>query len=177
MTSYFVIGGMFVVWALVLTALGLTRPNFPPTREAGRAIVAFSAVLFAATVVILLVTTETEHPKEEAEAKAAEEAAARKEEGGKLAKPGPVVVAEKEYSITLPADTFEAGTYGFEVGNAGKIPHDLAVSGPGFRGKTPLIQPGDEAKLQAELGPGRFVLICTVPGHEELGMKTEITVR
>lgn len=191
MAVYFVIGTIFVVWALVLTALGLSRRDFPATREAGRAMIAFSGVLFVATVVILLAVTEREHPREEAKAKAAEEAEARKElapggreagheAGEKQAEGGIVTVVEDEFSIELPSvvgGKLEAGPYGFDVVNKGKIPHDLSVTGPGSRGKTPLIRPGDDAKLEVELGPGKFRLICTVPGHEQQGMKTNLTVR
>jgi plastocyanin len=186
MTAYYVIGSGFVVWALVLTALGLMRPDFPPTREMGRAIVTLSAFFFVATVAILLLTTEREHPRLEAKARAAEAEEARKQaeraegsdEAGQEDVGGIVAVVEKEYSIKLPSKgALEAGPYGFDVVNEGKIPHDLQVRGPGALEKSPLIQPGDEAKLEVELRSGRYELICTVPGHEELGMKTDLSVR
>jgi uncharacterized cupredoxin-like copper-binding protein len=59
------------------------------------------------------------------------------------------------------------------VKNAGKIEHDLAIKGGP---KTALIQPGGTAKLTVTLKPGKYHLYCTVPGHEQAGMKVDITL-
>lgn len=186
---YYVIGIALVVWAIVLTALGLTRPGFPPTRERGRALIALSAVLVAGTMIAVIVTTEREHPREEAKAEAAEREEVREqlapggqagghEAGVKQAEGGVVTVVEDEYSIKLPSgSTLEAGPYAFDAVNEGKIQHDLAVQGAGVREKTPLIDAGDSVKLEVQLEPASYKLWCTVAGHEELGMKTNLTVR
>ena len=44
MTIYFVLGGVLVAWALILTALGLRRDDFPPSRSAGRRLMAFAGL-------------------------------------------------------------------------------------------------------------------------------------
>jgi uncharacterized cupredoxin-like copper-binding protein len=193
MTIYFVLGGALVAWALILTALGLRRDDFPPSRSAGRGLVALSAVLALSVLIALLVVTEKEHPREHAKAEAAERKAeaggsAEQPKGGEQsagAKPsgqpaagGVVAVRESEYSIELPAgSTLPSGRTRFEVTNAGKIEHDLAVQGPGVQKKTPLIAAGSKATLEVALKPGSYKLICTVPGHEQLGMKTQVTVK
>jgi uncharacterized cupredoxin-like copper-binding protein len=186
---YYIIGIALVIWALVLTALGVTRDNFPLSKEGGRGLMAISAVLVFGALVAVLVTTEREHPREEAKAKAAERAEAREklapggsarghEAGEKQAEGGIFTVVEDEYSVKLPSgSTLEAGPYGFDVVNRGKIEHDLAVEGPGVREKTPLIKGGDSTKLEVQLEPGKYKLYCTVPGHEQLGMETDLTVR
>jgi uncharacterized cupredoxin-like copper-binding protein len=131
---------------------------------------------------VLLTTTDKEHPREEAKAEAAEkkaaEAPAREAPAGKP-KPGAVAVSEKEYSIQLAdGTTLKAGSLTFNVANTGKIQHDLAVEGAGAKeSKTPLIDPGKNVKLTADLKPGKYKLYCTVPGHEQLGMKQEVEVR
>jgi uncharacterized cupredoxin-like copper-binding protein len=59
------------------------------------------------------------------------------------------------------------------VKNAGKIAHDLAIKGGP---KTKLIQPGQSATLIVTLKPGKYHLYCSVPGHEQAGMKVDITL-
>jgi plastocyanin len=181
--AYYVIGIVLVIWALALTAVGLTRDGFPPSRPGGRGLIAVSALLVAATVAAVVLTSEREHPREEAKAEAAEKAEAERgggAPGGKRggAEGGPVEVVEREYSVKLAGGaTLGAGDQTFDVANEGKIPHDLAVEGAGAEKKTPLIDPGDKARLDVALNPGKYKLYCTVPGHEQLGMKTEVTVR
>jgi uncharacterized cupredoxin-like copper-binding protein len=189
MAAYYVLGITFVLFALGLTAVGLTREGFPPTRVGGRGIAAGAALIAVSTFTILVLTTDREHPREEAKIAAAEKAQARQqlapggrergqEAGAKQAQGGIVVVSEAEYSVKLPSGTkLEAGPYAFDVVNKGKIEHDLAVEGGSVREKTPLIKPGDDEKLEVHLTPGKYKLYCTVPGHEQLGMKTELDVR
>jgi uncharacterized cupredoxin-like copper-binding protein len=181
MTAYYVLGAVFVVLALVLSAIGLTRDGFPGSPAAGRAIVLGVGLFAVVTFGVLLATTEKEHPREHAAAEAAEKKEAAEggggaESGGEAEGGGPIEVVENEYSIELPAgEKLRAGKQEFEVANEGKVPHDLAVVN-GKETKTPLIDGGEKASLEVDLQPGKHKLYCTVPGHEELGMKTEVTV-
>jgi uncharacterized cupredoxin-like copper-binding protein len=184
MTAYYVLGITFVVFALVLSALGLTRDGFPPSVPAGRALMAVGGLIAVITFGVLLASTEREHPREEAAEKAAEKKAEEAAKGAPGEQPaggepggGAVKVVEKEYSIEL-ADgaTLKPGKVTFEVANEGKIQHDLAVQDGGQEAKTPLIDAGKEAKLPVELKPAKYRLFCTVPGHAELGMDKEVTV-
>ena len=84
-----------------------------------------------------------------------------------------VQVTETEFKIALAGYKAKAGKFTFEVKNAGKIPHDLTIKGGP---KTKLIQPGATAQLVATLKPGRYHLYCSVPGHEQAGMKVDVTV-
>jgi uncharacterized cupredoxin-like copper-binding protein len=84
-----------------------------------------------------------------------------------------VQVTETEFKIALAGYKAKAGKFTFDVKNAGKIPHDLAIKGGP---KTKLIQPGATAQLVVTLKPGRYHLYCSVPGHEQAGMKVDIAV-
>jgi uncharacterized cupredoxin-like copper-binding protein len=84
-----------------------------------------------------------------------------------------VQVTETEFKIALAGYKAKAGKFTFDVKNAGKIPHDLAIKGGP---KTELIQPGKSATLTAALKPGKYHLYCSVPGHEQAGMKVDITL-
>jgi uncharacterized cupredoxin-like copper-binding protein len=180
MAAYYVLGITFVLFAVVLTALGLTRENFPPTRSGGRALMALAGGVAVVTFVALVAVTHREHPREEAKAEAAEKKAEQQPPPGEAAKPpaagSAIAVSEKEYSIQLAGgSTLKAGKVTFDVKNIGKIQHDLAVE-DGQEKKTPLIDSGKSAKLSVDLKPGKYKLYCTVPGHEQLGMKQEVTV-
>jgi uncharacterized cupredoxin-like copper-binding protein len=84
-----------------------------------------------------------------------------------------VQAAESEFKIELSSTDLKAGKITFDVKNAGKIPHDLAIKGGE---KTKLIQAGGTAQLTVTLKAGKYHLYCTVPGHEAAGMKVDITV-
>jgi uncharacterized cupredoxin-like copper-binding protein len=83
-----------------------------------------------------------------------------------------LAVGETEFKIEMPS-TLKAGKYTFDVKNDGKIEHDLAIKGGP---KTKLIQPGASAQLAATLKAGKYTFYCTVPGHEQAGMKVDVTV-
>ena len=83
-----------------------------------------------------------------------------------------VMVKEAEFNIAMPS-TLAAGKYTFEVQDDGKLPHDLAIKGGS---KTKLIQPGGKAELSVTLKPGKYHFYCTVPGHEQAGMKIDVTI-
>ena len=182
MTAYYVIAIVIAVGAIVLTAIGLTREDFPPTVRAGRAVMAGTLVLVVAGVIALLATTHVEHPREEAAEAAAEEKAV---EEGKPAEPGSkagetVDVTEDEFSIALEGgNQLAAGPYTFAVANEGEIEHDLAIEGDQLEdeAKTKLIPPKEAVPLEVDLPPGEYKFYCTVPGHEQSGMKADVTVK
>ena len=183
MSAYYVIAIVIAVGAIVLSAIGLTREDFPPTVRAGRAVMAGTLLLVIGGVIALLATTHVEHPREEAAEAAAEAKVAEEGKKGQLGTPEPgetVAVTEDEFSIALEGgEELAAGPHTFAVANKGKTDHDLAIEGGGLKEepKTPLIDPGKTADLDADLKPGKYKFYCTVPGHEESGMKTDVTVR
>jgi uncharacterized cupredoxin-like copper-binding protein len=180
MAAYFVLGGLLVAWALVLSFGGMARGKDFPDRSTGRTIMAVSAGLCIAVFGTLLVTTDKEHPREEAAEHAAENETKeqRAAEAPAAIAARKLAVSEDEYAVKLAGGTaLEAGGVIFNVANTGKVPHDLAIEGGGVEKKTPLIDPGKTATLAADLKPGKYKFYCTVPGHEQLGMKTEVTVR
>jgi uncharacterized cupredoxin-like copper-binding protein len=178
MSAYYVIAMVTAVGAVVLSAIGLTREDFPPSSGAMRALIGGAALLVIAGVVALLATTHVEHPREEAAEAAGEKAPAP---GAAKGATGKTVKAEEgEFFIKLAGGTQLApAKYGFNAVNTGKIEHDLAAEGKGLPNtpKTPLIQPGKSATLNVDLKPGTYKLFCTVPGHEQAGMRVNVTVK
>ena len=84
-----------------------------------------------------------------------------------------VHVSETEFKISGVATEIAPGKYTFDVKNDGKIPHDFAIKGGP---KTKLIQPGGSAQLTATLEGRKYHFYCSVPGHEQAGMKVDVTV-
>jgi uncharacterized cupredoxin-like copper-binding protein len=91
--------------------------------------------------------------------------------------PKTVAVTESEFKIQLPSDHLAPGSYTFDLANNGHIGHDLVVNGPGIDNeKTPVIDGGKTAVLTVDLKSGTYTLYCSVPGHEQAGMKVELKV-
>ena len=71
-----------------------------------------------------------------------------------------------------------------KVVNDGGIAHNLKVEkGPDGRRETTELTgtdtflPEDSEQLEIDLPPGRYAMVCTVPGHRELGMVGKLAVR
>jgi plastocyanin len=91
--------------------------------------------------------------------------------------PKTVAVTETEFKIQLPSDHLAPGSYTFDLANNGHIGHDLVIEGPGVSDeKTPVIAGGKTAELTVDLKSGTYKLYCSVPGHEQAGMKVELKV-
>ncbi|HEX2071689.1 MAG TPA: c-type cytochrome [Thermoleophilaceae bacterium] len=62
--------------------------------------------------------------------------------------------------------------------NESPIPHNIALEQPGREVvEGPVVSTGGTSRLQADLKPGKYEFVCTVPGHEEGGMKGTLTVK
>jgi uncharacterized cupredoxin-like copper-binding protein len=111
--------------------------------------------------------------------------------------PGPLVVLEHDFSLATNTSTLPAGSVALDIANQGPSSHELLA----FRTDLPEDQlplgpdgrinedalpkvvdtdtdlpPGTERHLSESLAPGRYVLVCNLPGHYKLGMHTVITV-
>jgi plastocyanin len=94
--------------------------------------------------------------------------------------PGPNEVVLTEYELTPRIVTVKRGTE-LKVRNDGQIAHNLTVerrtSGSGKLIGTDSFLGGRSARLRIDLPPGRYKMLCTVPGHEQLGMVGTLAVR
>ncbi len=61
--------------------------------------------------------------------------------------------------------------------NESPIQHNIAIKDAGGKlTEGDVVGTGGTSTLQASLKPGKYEFLCTVPGHEEGGMKGELTV-
>ena len=56
-TAFYIAGGLLAAWAVVLSAIGLTQPEFPTNQGAARGVMAISAVLVALAMITAVVTS------------------------------------------------------------------------------------------------------------------------
>jgi uncharacterized cupredoxin-like copper-binding protein len=166
-----IVAGVFIVFALASSFLFPRYwPQFPGPRGRNAYIVVCLA-LFVSMILAVEFFAVEEEEAEGAEPAAAETTAA---ETGSAART--ITVAETEFKIELPSASLDAGAYVFELENKGKVGHDLEIEGGAVEEKTPVIGPGETAKLEVNLEPGDYELYCTVPGHRDAGMETELSV-
>jgi plastocyanin len=89
-----------------------------------------------------------------------------------------VTVTLKEFKLTPAKTSTAAGRVTFVVVNAGKLPHVLAVTGPGLKTtKTGMLAPGKTARLTVTLKGGSYSLWCPLGNHASLGMKATVQAR
>ena len=96
------------------------------------------------------------------------------------ARPTAIGVGEREWRVSLYRSHVPVGLVRFNVRNLGEDDHDLAVRNRlgDVRARTPEIDPGTTARLTVRLRrPGRFVVFCSLTGHEELGMRAVLRVK
>jgi hypothetical protein len=100
---------------------------------------------------------------------------------GSAARPATAVgVGEREWRIALYRSHVPVGRVRFNVRNFGEDDHDLAVRNRHGKlvGVSPEIDPGATARLAVRLRrPGRYVVFCSLEGHEALGMRAVLRAK
>jgi plastocyanin len=84
--------------------------------------------------------------------------------------PGPNEVVMTEYEFD-PRDATVPRSTELTVRNEGEIAHNLTVerAGEELIGTDSFLG-GKSEKLNLDIPPGRYAMVCTIPGHEQLGM-------
>jgi uncharacterized cupredoxin-like copper-binding protein len=159
----------FVAFALVSAMLvPRYRPDFPGRNGVGIFVLA-SVVFFLGTMAGVLVLGKEDEEEAHAETRATTAPGEVTEE---------IDVAGTEYRFEFEKVELRPGTYVFRFKNEGSAAHNLTVDSHNVEGETPTIEAGAEANLEVALQePGEYEFFCSVPGHEDAGMVTQITVQ
>ena len=111
-----------------------------------------------------------------------------------------IEVTAKEMAFQLSSTTASAGPVEFVVKNVGKEPHEFVVlkndladkklplkgdsldeDAKGFKNLGEIgenkLKSGATETLKVNLTPGRYLLVCNLPGHYKAGMKADFTVK
>jgi len=93
---------------------------------------------------------------------------------------GPVTIEVSLSDFAITPDRIEAPSgqaLSFAVSNDGQTPHSFAVDTGNGVVKTPDLDAGTTATLEVDaLGDGEYKILCTIPGHEDLGMVGSLVV-
>jgi hypothetical protein len=93
-------------------------------------------------------------------------------------RPPAVGVGLLEWQVAVYRASVPAGAVRLNVTNLGEDPHDLVIrtrAGRVVKRMSPLMA-GRRRTVRATLGRGRYVLVCSIADHEQLGMRGRLRV-
>jgi plastocyanin len=188
---FYVFGIALAVSAVGLAFIGLRSEKFP-----GKAfplvILWFAILVGGATTLSVL------HAQDEEEARAAELSAANreiaKEESDAEAEPPSGDKAPRQPAVGGPGGTLKLaasptliafdtrkltskpGKVTIDFDNPATIEHNVAIEKNGAEIATSPLITDSKTTVSADLAPGTYTFLCTVPGHAEAGMQGTLVV-
>jgi plastocyanin len=193
-TVFYVVGGVLAASAVVVSFIGLRAEKFPG-RFAPLVVLWFVVLIGAATTFAVL------NGKDEQEARASEVVPAGEEfeeeekapvdagetEGAEKAKPeaaakgpgGTLKLAADPTQIAFDTTTLTSkpGKVTIDFDNPSALEHDVAIEQDGKEIAISETIAKGETSVTADLEPGTYTFLCTVPGHAEAGMEGTLTVK
>jgi plastocyanin len=173
--AFHVLGGLFAVWAVLLTAIGIRREDFPRPGPQTFAVGVISVVLAASAIGSGIITSALEEEEEEEEGHAGEAAEPQGAGGGRVlatsADPG------GELSFDTAALEARPGAVTIRMENPSSVPHNVSIEGRGVNEEGRTVGQGGISTVTAELQPGEYDFYCSVAGHRQGGMEGTLTVR
>ena len=79
-----------------------------------------------------------------------------------------------QLAYQVKSATAKPGKVTLQSKNDASVPHDIAIKGDG---KGPVVQDGKVSEVSTTLKAGSYEFYCSVPGHEQAGMKGTLTVK
>ena len=143
----------------------------------GKRVVAVTAVLLATALVGFAAGCGDDDDEDTTAAATTTETTAAGGGGGEA-----TAVAKTEYKFD-PSDVTATSGDTLELANDGQIPHNYTiVEGDPTGGGAEVaasddISPGDSGTLTVDADPGKYGVLCTIPGHAEQGMTGSIDVK
>jgi plastocyanin len=190
---FYICGAVLAVSAVLISFVGLRSKGFPG-RVGPLVALYFIALIGASTTFAVL------HAKDEQTAKAAEltkageeiskeesspvkgetENAAPQESQSAAKGPGgtlQLAASPTQIAFDTTQLTSEPGKVTIDFDNPAAIEHDVAIEqGDKEIAKSALVTEG-KTSVTADLAPGTYTFLCTVPGHAEAGMEGTLTVK
>lgn len=190
-TIFYICGGVLAVSAVLVSFAGLRLERFPG-RATPLVILWFVALIGAATTFAVL------NGKDEEEARASELVRAGEEfteeeaspieagKGGK-AKPeagakgpgGTLELSADPTQIAFDTTTLDSkpGRVTIDFTNPATLEHDVAIEQDGKQIAVSETIGKGKTSVSADLAPGTYTFLCTVPGHAEAGMEGTLTIK
>jgi plastocyanin len=195
-TPFYIAGGLLAVWAVVVSAIGISRPDFPGSSGARAVTMGISVVLVVAAMATAILTATFEHT-EAAKAEGSNATGAPTNApspssggtsttggaasgGGGAVGPAVQIAADPSGNLRYQQKTVtaSAGTVNINFTNKSPVPHNVTVvKGAGSPlGATQTITSG-RAALKLQLKPGTYTFFCSVDGHRAAGMQGTLVVK
>lgn len=193
-TLFFVIGPVLAVSAVVVSFIGLRSEKFPG-RFAPLVVLWFVILVGSATTFAVLHAKDEEEAKASEVVKAGEEFTeeeespieAGKDEGAAKAKPetaakgpgGTLKLAADPSQLAFDTTTLTSkpGKVTIDFDNPAALEHDVAIEQDGKQIAVSETIAEGKTSVSADLAPGTYTFLCTVPGHAEAGMEGTLTVK
>ncbi len=191
---FYVCGGLLAVSAVLVSFAGLRIKSFPG-KAAPIVALGFVALIGATTTLAVL------HARDEEEAKAAEFSSANEEiteeesspvkaESEKApapkaksgAKEGPggtlqLAASPTDLAFDTTSLTSKPGKVTIDFKNPSALEHNVAIEQNGEQIAVSETLAEGKTSVSADLAPGTYTYLCTIPGHAEAGMEGTLTVR
>jgi plastocyanin len=189
---FYVFGIALAISAVALSFVGLRSEKFPG--KAFPLVVLWFAILIGGATTLAVLHAQDEEEVKAAELSAANREIAKEESGapteapsdgkapGQPAGKGPGGTLKLSASSTQIAfDTRKLnsapGKVTIDFDNPATIEHNVAIEKDGAAiAASPTIADG-KTTVSANLAPGTYTFLCTVPGHAEAGMQGTLIVR
>lgn len=181
-TPFFIAAGVLVGWAILVSAAGIRSVHFPTSAIQGRLVMAVSAVLVVFAVTMAVVTAKTPPPVPAYNTGAVSDGVAPTVTPvGAAPVSGPLQLsANAQGSLAFNTKTLAAGSSNvtIEFTNKSPLSHNVTIADAKGKvlGSTPTFDGGTKT-LTLKLPPGSYTFYCSVPGHEQAGMKGTLTVQ
>ena len=179
-TLFFVLGITLVVSAVALSAIGLKFEKFPPNRA-----VLFGVLVYFVALVAATVTFAVRNAQQEQAARQAEEASNSSTSPATTPAPaggGSTIDVSADPTGQLKFEqtslTATAGKDTVDFTNKSPVGHNVQIQDSNGKviGGTKTIT-GESTSTTVDLKPGKYTYFCSVPGHEQAGMKGTLTVK
>jgi plastocyanin len=190
---FYVCGGALAVSAVLVSFAGLRIKSFPG-KAAPIVALGFIALIGATASFAVL------HAQDEEEAKAAEFSEANEEitkeessptegESKKAPAPKPEAAAKgpgetlklsaspTDLAFNTTSLTSKPGKVTIDFNNPAALEHNVAIEQEGKEIATSETLAEGKTSVSADLAPGTYTYLCTIPGHAEAGMEGTLTVR
>ncbi|HSR93816.1 MAG TPA: plastocyanin/azurin family copper-binding protein [Solirubrobacterales bacterium] len=193
-TIFYICGGALAVSAVAVSFVGLRLERFPG-RTAPFVALWFVALIGTATTFAVLNGKNEEKARaseltkagEEAEEAEASPVRAGKAEGESKAKPetaakgpgGTLKLAADPTQLAFDTTTLTSkpGKVTIDFNNPATLEHDVAIEQDGKQIAVSETIAKGKTSVTADLAPGTYTFLCTIPGHAEAGMEGTLTVK
>lgn len=193
-TIFYICGGALAVSAVAVSFVGLRIERFPGPLAPFVALW-FVALIGAATTFAVLNGKNEEEARaseltkagEEAEKEEASPVEIGKAEGSAKAKPetaakgpgGTLKLAADPTQLAFDTTTLTSkpGKVTIDFNNPAPLEHDVAIEQDGKQIAVSETIAKGKTSVTADLAPGTYTFLCTVPGHAEAGMEGTLTVK